>query len=187
MNKKTERYISVDIEASGPIPGHYSMLSIGACDVDDPAQTFYCELKPFNLNFIPAALKVCGFSLTDLQHSGLEPVQAMNQFEQWLNALIQKNEQLVFVGLNATFDWSFINYYFWTFLGHNPFGVSGLDIKAYYMGVMGCTWSETTSKHIDQRLHPQLIKNHHALADALYQAELFREIRQQLLSQNQMK
>jgi ribonuclease T len=30
MNER-EIYFSVDIEASGPIPGEYSMLSLGAC------------------------------------------------------------------------------------------------------------------------------------------------------------
>jgi hypothetical protein len=33
-------YVSVDIEASGPIPRRYSMLALGACLVDDPARTF---------------------------------------------------------------------------------------------------------------------------------------------------
>ena len=28
-----DTYISVDIEASGPVPGEYSMLSLGACVV----------------------------------------------------------------------------------------------------------------------------------------------------------
>jgi hypothetical protein len=43
---KPERYFSVDIESSGPIPGKYSMLSLGACAVDDPDVAFYVEFKP---------------------------------------------------------------------------------------------------------------------------------------------
>lgn len=187
MSKRLECYVSVDIEASGPVPGLYSMLSIGACHVDDPTKTFYRELCPLNDNFIAEALQVSGFSLTELQHQGVAPTQAMHSFEQWLTSLTPNNERLVFVGLNATFDWSFINYYFWAFLGRNPFGISGLDIKAYYMGATGCNWAETTSRHMDQQLHPQQTKSHHALEDALYQAELFREIRQQLLNSSQKK
>ncbi len=30
-----EAYISVDVETSGPNPGDYDLLSIGACRVDD--------------------------------------------------------------------------------------------------------------------------------------------------------
>ena len=33
---KKEVFISVDIEASGPIPGEYDLLSIGMCLVDQP-------------------------------------------------------------------------------------------------------------------------------------------------------
>jgi ribonuclease T len=46
MNNKREVFISVDIEAAGPIPGEYSLLTIGACVVFDDIQTFACELKP---------------------------------------------------------------------------------------------------------------------------------------------
>jgi hypothetical protein len=43
-----EVFISVDVETAGPIPGDYSLLSIGACVVDEPSQTFSCELQPIN-------------------------------------------------------------------------------------------------------------------------------------------
>ena len=35
MTSKREIFISVDVETAGPIPGEFSLLSIGACDVDD--------------------------------------------------------------------------------------------------------------------------------------------------------
>jgi len=38
-----ELYVSVDVETSGPIPGEYSLLSIGACLVDQPATSIYLE------------------------------------------------------------------------------------------------------------------------------------------------
>ena len=46
-----EVYISVDVEAAGPLPPTYSMLSLGAVAVDDPKATFYVELRPVNDNF----------------------------------------------------------------------------------------------------------------------------------------
>ena len=43
---RTEIRISVDVEASGPSPSTGSLLSIGACLVDDLDVAFYRELQP---------------------------------------------------------------------------------------------------------------------------------------------
>ena len=63
MPKQSEIYISVDVEASGPIPGEYSMLSIGSCVVGQTGQSFYVELKPLNDHFMEKAIKVTGLSM----------------------------------------------------------------------------------------------------------------------------
>lgn len=57
-----EMYVSVDIEASGPVPCLYSMLALGACVVGDTTKTFYRELKPLHDDFIPEAIAVPMFS-----------------------------------------------------------------------------------------------------------------------------
>lgn len=177
MNNRQEIYISVDIEASGPIPGVYSMLSIGACNVYDDSQSFSCELKPISKKAIPEALKVSGFSLEELELRGLKPKTAMSDFQNWLKKLIINDERLIFVGFNAPFDWSFINYYFHRYLGENPFGISALDIKAMYFGKTNVSWKETSSRHISKLYRPNLKGDHDALHDAKYQAELFRLVR----------
>ena len=56
MTSKREIFISVDVETAGPIPGEFSLLSIGACDVDDESRSFSIELKPINRNADPKAL-----------------------------------------------------------------------------------------------------------------------------------
>src|SRR3954447_12943280 len=109
---KNEVFVSGDVESSGPIPGEYSLLSIGACHVDDPTRTFSCELKPLNSNADPKALEISGLSLELLEKTGLTPERAMQQFDTWLNESIKLGFNPVFVGLNAPFDWSFVNYYF---------------------------------------------------------------------------
>ena len=53
-----ELYISVDIEAAGPVPVTYSMLSLGAAVVLDLQTTFYVEFRPTNGKSIPEAMKV---------------------------------------------------------------------------------------------------------------------------------
>ncbi|MDM8532885.1 exonuclease domain-containing protein [Anaerolineales bacterium HSG25] len=173
--KKDEVYISVDIEASGPVPGEYSMLSMGACVVYDTAQTFYAELKPLNQKFVPAALEVAGLSLSELAETGLEPQVGMTQFEGWVKT-VANGDKPVFVAFNATFDWMFTTYYFHRFLGRNPFGISGLDVKAYYMGKLDTSWGQTTKRNIKPRFMSKRQHTHNALDDALEQAELFRNL-----------
>lgn len=183
MSRPREVFVSVDVETAGPIPGEYSLLAIGACSVYDPQRTFACELKPINKNADPKALEITGLSLDILEQTGLTPEQAMARFASWLNQLRANDETLVFVGLNAPFDWSFVNYYFHKFLGENPFGFTALDIKAYYMGATGSQWADTRSSRIASALNPQLSGDHNALHDAQYQAEIFRLIRRNLGAQ----
>ncbi len=175
--KHLEIYFSVDIEASGPIPGEYSMLSLGACRVDSPDRRFYAELQPISERFVPEALKVSRFNLQELARTGQEPRQAMRSFADWLTATADKGTP-VFVAFNASFDWSFVNWYFHKFLGSNPFGFDALDIKAYYMGLAGSQWEQTKSSKL-----PRLLKTkgreenrHNALADAINQPEIFRKM-----------
>jgi DNA polymerase III epsilon subunit-like protein len=173
MTNRPEIFISVDIETSGPIPGEFSMLSLGACLVDDDQQSFSCLLKPLNDRADPKALEVTGLSLSELNRTGQKPEEAMKAFERWIEQ-VGGNGEPVFVGFNAPFDWSFVNYYFHRFVGSNPFGFAALDIKAYYMGMTHGTWADTKSSRIAQRLQPRLKGDHDALHDARYQAELFR-------------
>src|SRR5438477_5484085 len=103
MTATCEVFVSVDVETAGPIPGEYSLLSIGACNVDDDTQAFSCEIKPINLNAVLKALEVSGLSLATLQEHGLAPADAMRQFHVWAKGLASDDAALVFVGLNAPF------------------------------------------------------------------------------------
>jgi DNA polymerase III epsilon subunit-like protein len=114
--------------------------------------------------------------LDELARNGKAPTQAMEDFAKWV-ARTTGDATPVFVGFNAPFDWSFINYYFHHFLGHNPFGFAALDIKSLYMGLTGCSWRDTRSSEVVKALQPQLHGNHNALDDALAQAEWFQLIR----------
>lgn len=111
MSPRPETYISVDVEASGPIPGEFSLLSIGACVVTNTGQNFYSELKPLNDNFIAGAMEVNGLSLAKLKLEGEEPTAAMARFRHWIEK-VSADTKPVFVGFNATFDWSFTHWYF---------------------------------------------------------------------------
>ena len=168
-----ELYVSVDVETSGPIPGEYSLLSIGACLVAQPETSIYLELQPDSPKHDPEALAVSGLSLEKLEREGLTPQQAMLTFDQWLKSSCQTGQKVIFVGLNAPFDWSFVNYYFHKYLETNPFGFTAIDMKAYFMGAVGCSWQETKSSKMTAALKPLSEPNHNALDDARFQAELF--------------
>ncbi len=178
-----EKYISVDVEASGPIPGEYSMLSIGACPVDDIEEGFYAELRPINDRFVAEALEISGFSLDQLRLEGDDPRETMVAFRDWVRRA-SDGRRPIFVGFNASFDWAFVNWYFHVFLqGDTPFGIGGVDIKAYYMGLSGCEWGKTTSSKLPSALQPSRPQTHNALEDAQAQAEIFKK----LLAESQKK
>jgi len=172
MAKITELYVSVDVEASGPIPGEFSLLSIGACVIKHPDQTFYSEIKPLNNAFIQEAMDVNKLSMEELTIKGEKPAQAMARFEKWIQQ-VSSDQRPVFVAFNATFDWSFTHWYFLKFLGRDPFGISGLDMKAYYMGARKVCWGETTKKQVRSFFPTTKKHNHNALDDACEQAEIF--------------
>lgn len=176
MSTRKEFFISVDIETAGPVVSEHSMLTLGACLVYQPEETFSVMLQPVTDKVVEAALAVSGLTLEKAKEEGIAPVIAMKQFADWIAQHVPEGGIPVFVGLNAPFDWSFVNYYFLKFLGENPFGFTALDIKALFMGATASTWQDTKSSSIDKRVCPTLQGNHDALQDAKYQAELFRLI-----------
>ncbi len=169
-----QTYISVDVETAGPAAGVHALLSIGACTLTSPPQTFYVELQPDREASLPDALEISGLSLAHLARNGLPPVEALNRFADWLTLVVPAEEKPVFLALNAPFDWSFINHYFHRYLGHNPFGHSALDMKALYMGLTGVSWNETYFEAQARHFGLDIVLTHHALQDALDQARLFR-------------
>lgn len=173
MNDRPEALVSVDIEASGPSPSTGSLLSIGACLVDDPSVDFYVELKPnTDFEWDVGAERIHGLDRERLLREGLEPARAMTRFADWTEAACA-NMRPVFVGFNAPFDWMFVADYLWRFVGRNPFGISALDLKSYYMArEKVVTWERTRRTYVDEVLRVPPDHNHHALDDAKGQAKL---------------
>jgi DNA polymerase III epsilon subunit-like protein len=180
--EKPVTYISVDIEAAGPSPSGYAMLSVGACVVDAPdtEPSFYVELQPDREGVLEAAMSVGGFTLDGLRASGTAPAAAMQQFADWITAVTPAGHRPVLVGFNAVFDWMFVADYFHRYLGHNPFGHSALDIKAFYLGATGSSWAGTSMNFVAERYGLDITLTHNALDDARDQAALFRAVRAEL-------
>ncbi len=183
-------FISVDIEAAGPSPSEYAMLSLGACLVDEPTRAlppgvaphFYVELQPDREGELASAMAVGGFTLEGLRATGIPPADAMRTFADWIATVTPAGHRPVLVGFNAPFDWMFVADYFHRYLGTNPFGHSALDIKAFYLGVTGSSWPGTSMPFVAERYGLTIDLTHNALDDARDQAALFRAVRDEALA-----
>jgi DNA polymerase III epsilon subunit-like protein len=100
----------------------------------------------------------------------------MQQLSDWVHRVAPAGQRPLMVGFNAPFDWSFLNHYFLEYLGENPFGHYPKDIKAFYMGLTGCQWEETSMLYLSPRFLKGQQLPHDALADARLQADLFKKL-----------
>lgn len=176
-----EVYVSTDIETGGPIPGPNSMLSFGSAAFTlekGLIGTFSANLHELPGSVIdpvtkrdfwdknPEAWAECRKDLQD-------PKEAMTAFAAWLAGLPGAP---VFVGYPATFDHSFVHWYFIFFTGNDPFGFSSLDIKTFASAVLKTDFRETTKRNMPRRWFSKSKHTHVALDDAIEQGELFRNI-----------
>lgn len=176
-NDKTEIYVSTDVEANGPIPGEYSMLSFAsAAYLEDKTlhSTFAANLEelegakahPETMNWWkkhPEAWEACR---KDLQG----PADAMVRYVEWLEALPGRP---VFVGYPAAYDFMFVYWYLIKFAGRSPFSFSAVDIKTMSMLMLGKEYRKSGKKSMPKRWFDSLPHTHEALDDALEQGALF--------------
>ena len=161
-------YVMVDVEADGPIPGEYSMVCFGAVLVDEMLdRSFYTGLKPISEKWVPEALAISGFSREETL-TFAEPVEAMQSFERWL--LEHAGRRAFFISDNNGFDWQFINWYFWHFIGRNPFGHSSTNLGSLYKGLVKDTFQNF--KHLRRTPH-----SHNPVDDAMGNAEALIEMK----------
>jgi DNA polymerase III alpha subunit (gram-positive type) len=162
-------YIMVDVEADGPIPSDYSMISLGAIIVEPSlTKTFYAQLKPISEKWIQESLEVSNFTREETL-TFEEPQPVMKRFSEWIEA--ESKGRAFFISDNNGFDWQFINWYFHHFLGKNPFGHSSTNLGSLYKGIVKDTF--VSFKHLRKRKH-----THHALDDAMGNAEALLDIKE---------
>jgi len=172
-----EIYVSTDVEADGPIPGPYSMLSFGSAAFrSDGSQvaTFSANLKLLpGATGHPETMKWWGKHAEAWQECRKdlrEPSAVMKDYVAWLDALPGR---AVFVGYPASFDFMFIYWYLIRFVGRSPFSFSALDIKTMTMTLLGRDFHSTSKKNMPKEWFGAAAHSHIALADAIEQGELF--------------
>ncbi|HVV86088.1 MAG TPA: 3'-5' exoribonuclease [Kofleriaceae bacterium] len=178
-----EVYVSVDIEADGPIPGPHSMLSLGAAafmvEWGEPPRASQLATWSANLETLEGAAGAP--STMEWWRSQPEawaacrvdprpPAEAMASFVRWLGALPGRP---VFVAYPAGFDFTFVYWYLVRFTGGSPFSHSALDMKTLAMALLGTTFRDTTKRAFPARWRTQARHTHVALDDALEQGEIF--------------
>jgi hypothetical protein len=154
--------VVVDVEADGPYPPRYSMVSIGAVVVEPTlSRTFRGRVRPISTEWLPDALAVSRTSREE--HEGFDdPADVMARFERWLSEASKGRP--VFCSDNLAFDWQWTNHYFHAFLGRNPFGWSGRRIGDLYCGMVKDGYA--TWKHLRRTPH-----DHDPVNDARGNAE----------------
>lgn len=181
----TDAYFSVDIEADGPIPGPYSMLSFGivyAGSFDgsrfqrpaDFETGFYAELRPIAEGFDPAALKVSGLDRARLAQEGRDPAEATASASAWIDG-VAAGRTAVLVAYPLSYDWMWLYWYFMRFCpAGSPFRHSrAFDIKTALAVKGGLPIARTNKSRLPAALRPGRRHTHHALDDAAEQAEIF--------------
>lgn len=175
-------YFSVDVEASGPVPGLYNLVSVGATVVAPgadgrlaPGASFYVELRPVFAGQDPGANAVHGLDPAHLDATGLEPKEALRQLSAFVTQHTVPGTEPTFVGHVAVFDWMYVTWYYaWCGLA-NPFGYKGIDTKSLAMGALRLPWTDTGKETLVGKLAipAQDAKTvHRADADAAHQARL---------------
>jgi hypothetical protein len=178
-----EIYVSTDVETDGPIPGVYSMLSIGSAAYM-PGDGAPSKNRPFseftaNLETLPGASqhpetmkwwRSQPEAWAECRRDPLAPEDAMRKYLAWLKSL---PGEPVFVAYPAAFDFMFVCWYLNRFAGENPFGWHALDIKTFAMALTGRDFLDTVKRNMPRKWFDDLPYTHKALDDAVSQGALF--------------
>lgn len=183
-----DAYFSADVETDGPIPGPYSILSFalvysGSFDGNrfirpsNYGTNFYAELQPISDQFQEEALRVNKLDRQRLQSEGQSPQKAMIDACRWVKQ-IAGGARPVLVAYPLSFDWTWLYWYFIRYCAEgSPFGYSQcFDIKTAFAVKGGLPISEAGRSKVDSALLPSHPHTHHALDDAIEQAEIFANI-----------
>jgi hypothetical protein len=183
-----DAYFSADVETDGPIPGPFSILSFalvyaGSFDgkrferPQDYKRSLYKELKPISDNFEPEALRVNGLDRRRLCSEGESPDRAMIEACRWVQETAG-GAKPVLVAYPLSFDWSWLYWYFIRFSADgSPFDYSRcFDIKTALAVKAAIPISEAGRSKLHYSLRSNHVHTHHALDDAIEQAEIFANV-----------
>jgi DNA polymerase III epsilon subunit-like protein len=181
-------YISFDVEADGPFPSRYSMLSLGLCvagsydgseyRAHDPlAETLYVEFPPVTEHHVPEAMAVNRLDRGRLAASAPPPAVGVAQVRDWI-LRVSAGFQPVLVAYPATFDWPFLAHYFHEYSDDGPplSFTRVLDLRTMIVAKSGASAYTPSDECLPEDVGPRGAHTHHALDDAIQQAHLFSRV-----------
>jgi len=125
---KDRLWIMVDLEASGPIIGRHSMTELGAV-VGSRARGSIDKLE-LVIAPISDEVKTSKDSFARAKREGVAPKAAMERFAAWAKPYLDQKAQ--FIARPSCFDWPWVVWYAWTYLGENPFGFRALCASSWF-------------------------------------------------------
>jgi hypothetical protein len=186
--RAVDAYFSADVETDGPIPGPFSMLSFamvyaGSFDgsrFERPIsyeRSIYKELRPISESFQEEALRVNRLDRARLCLEGELPQRAMTDACRWVKNIAGRARP-VLVAYPLSFDWTWLYWYFIQFSEEgSPFKYSScFDIKTALAVKAGVPISSAARSRLDPSLRSRRSHSHHALDDAIEQAEIFANV-----------
>ena len=187
---RKEIFISVDVEADGPIPGTYSMLSLGAVAINEDGVV----LGEFevNLNRLPYAredAKTMKFwdefpeAYQATRVNTVDPKIGMERFVTWF----EQFQNPVFVFFPAKFDAPMVYWYLINFVERMDFMTTPdmYDIKTFAAATLKSTIYDASKAKWPKRWKNNKRRHTHvAVEDAAEQGEQFIKIRNERMSQS---
>lgn len=174
---KKEVFFSFDIEADGPYPGDYSMLSLGCVAFDKEGTelgSWYANFEllegasqdPDTMQFWALNQKYYDLTRTWTQH----PKEAMTHFVEWVESFDGKP---VGVAMPAGFDFTWLWWYSKKFVGRSPFSFSCIDMKTMAMCLIKKPYRDSTKRNWPRHWFSKLPHTHQAEEDAREQGLTF--------------
>lgn len=154
--------IVVDVESDGPLLGVNSMVCLGAVIVDKKLdKTFYGKTAPISKQYVPEALAISGFSRKE--HEKFDnPKEVFENFAKWIKD--NSKGKPILISDNNGYDASWINWYFHTYTGNNPFGWSSRRIGDLFCGFYN-------NLYYNWKQHRKTSHDHNPVNDAKGNAE----------------
>ena len=112
-----------------------------------------------------------------LLREGERPESAMTEAVEWIKQIAGEGKPIL-VAYPLSFDWSWLYWYFTRFSAQgSPFNHSlCFDVKTAFAVKAGVPISEAGRSRLLPSLQPQSRHTHHALEDAIEQAEIFARV-----------
>lgn len=185
MLDENELYIVVDIEADGPVPELYSMLSLGAVATspNQEVSSFYRTLLPYEkASQDPSTMewwKNQPEAWKEVTTNTENPQQAMNDFNDWVKSL---GKTAVFVANPVALDYTFVAWYLEKFTGENPFRNDKnvnrtLDLRSFIAGKLDLSLTQARRVNLPKSLTIGMPKHtHNAMEDARGYAVMLRNV-----------